>query len=82
VVEKLLNYEISINPQSVAWTQTDLDNLEKAIRTGARKVKHGDEEIEFRSLREMQSLRREMRKSLGIADGRTSRRTAVASKGL
>lgn len=37
----------------MAYTQADIDTLEKAIATGALKVKRGEEEVTYRSLEEM-----------------------------
>lgn len=37
----------------MAVTQKDIDDLEKAIASGAKKVKRGDREIEYRDLDEM-----------------------------
>lgn len=44
----------------MAWTQADLDNLNKAIATGATRVKFQGHETEFRSLDEMFRLRDKM----------------------
>ena len=66
----------------MAWTQTDLDKLERAIATGARRVKFGDVEQEFRSLTEMRSLRDEMRKELGLIQGGSRRVYPAFDKGL
>ena len=56
----------------MAFTQTQLDELERAIAQGARVVKYEDKEITFRSIEDMRDLRREMRRELGIdaSDGR------------
>lgn len=48
----------------MAWTQTDIDRLKKAIGTGAKRVEFGSGETrrvqEFRSLAEMWSILAEM----------------------
>lgn len=44
----------------MAFSQSDIDNLKAAIARGARKVKQGDEEIEFTSLADMQKTLRMM----------------------
>jgi len=41
----------------VGWTQTDLDNLDEAIATGARTVSHGDKTVKYRSLDSMLTTR-------------------------
>jgi hypothetical protein len=67
----------------MAFTQTDIDNLEAAIARGVKKVKQGDEEVEYRSLSEMERTLRRMRQS--VAPG-SSRRIAATyprtSRGL
>jgi hypothetical protein len=47
------------------FTVDDLTQLERAIATGARRVKYADREIEYRSLTEMRTLAEEIRRSLG-----------------
>lgn len=65
-----------------AWTQADLDALEKSIALGARKVKYSDKEVEYASIREMLMTRDIIRRALG----KTSAGGAVfyipTSKGL
>jgi hypothetical protein len=67
----------------MAFTQTDIDNLEAAIARGVKKVKQGDEEVEYRSLSEMERTLRSMRQSVAP---RSSRRIAATyprtSRGL
>lgn len=50
----------------MAWTLTQLEALEAAIATGTTKVKYEDREVSYRSLAEMFTLRRAMRKALGL----------------
>jgi hypothetical protein len=66
----------------MAWTTTDLEKLERAMATGARRVKFGDVEQEFRSLTEMRSLRDEMRKELGLVSSGSRRVYPEFDKGL
>jgi hypothetical protein len=40
----------------MAWNQTDIDKLERAIATGARRVRFADREVEYRTLEEMQAI--------------------------
>jgi len=37
----------------MAWTQTDLDNIEKAMASGQRKVRLGQREVEYHSIEQM-----------------------------
>lgn len=56
-------------------------DLEAAIATGARKVKLGDKEIEYRGLTEMYEALKNLKRKAGI--GRKSRYcTPTFSKGL
>ena len=50
----------------MAWTQDDLDTINLAIATGARKVRFADgRETEFRSLPDMRSIRDEIAAEIG-----------------
>lgn len=65
----------------MAFSQTDIDNLKASIARGARKVKQGDEEIEYTSLADMQRALRMMQaevapasvKPIGVTYPRTGR---------
>ncbi|TQV85201.1 hypothetical protein FKG94_03150 [Exilibacterium tricleocarpae] len=48
----------------MAWTQKDLDDLEKAFKSGVLKVKYQDRETEYRSFEEMKALLEEARAQL------------------
>jgi hypothetical protein len=65
----------------MAYTQTQLDALEEALAKGVIEVSYGDRSVKYRSLREMRSLRDEMRRALGKIK-RTNRRKMQVSKGL
>lgn len=65
----------------MAYTQTDLDNLEASIKQGALTVRYKDHQVTYRSLEEMLKIRDLMRKELGLVD-RTQRVFAKFSKGL
>jgi hypothetical protein len=65
----------------MAWTQTDLDKLEEAIASGARRVKFADKEVEYRDLTEMMQVRDLMRQKLGKST-KGQRILASHSKGL
>lgn len=56
----------------MAYTQAQLDELERALAQGARVVKYEDKETTYRTIEDMRDLRREMRRELGldIQDGR------------
>jgi len=63
------------------WTQKDLDALNLAIASGARKVKYTDKEIEYRSLDDMLRIRKIILEALGLAK-KSNRLLANHSKGL
>lgn len=48
----------------MAITQADIDALEIAIASGAKKVKFSDRETEYRDLDEMKQILNDMRASL------------------
>ena len=48
----------------MAWTSTDLVNIETAIANGERRVRLGDKEVEYRTIDEMLRIRSEIIKSL------------------
>ena len=66
----------------MAFQQSDLDALEKAIATGARVVKQGDKEIQYGSLREMLTVRDLMRRELGIVSDAQTRIFPRFDKGI
>lgn len=41
----------------MAWTQADLDTIEAAIATGARRVRYQTHEVEYQSLGDMLKVR-------------------------
>ena len=66
----------------MAWTQTDLDALETAIKAGVRTVQYGDRSISYHSLEEMLKLRDVMKQAVNTAAGTTTRCTyAMYQKG-
>lgn len=65
----------------MAWTDADLAEIEKAIKSGAKRVKYQDKEIEYQSLAEMLQARDLIRVELGKVS-RTRRVFANFSKGL
>lgn len=49
----------------MAFTQSDIDALEEAIGTGARRVRYSDgSEVEYRTLAEMRSILADMKASV------------------
>lgn len=52
----------------MAWTQADLDALDKAIKSGARRVRRGDRDVEYRDLGEMLRVREMIRADLGLTE--------------
>jgi len=65
----------------MAWAQSDLDNIERAIASGARKVKYQDKEIEYASMDDMIKARAAIRKALGKS-AKAQRVYATFDKGL
>jgi len=50
----------------MAWTQTDLDALNKAISNGVTSVRYADRSVQYRSLNEMLKIRSLMMDELGL----------------
>jgi hypothetical protein len=63
------------------FTADDLAQLEKAIASGAKRVKYSDKEVEYNSLTDMCRARDMIRKELGLVDGRFGRILSSHSKG-
>lgn len=54
----------------MAWTQSDLDAIEKAIATGARRVRYQTHEVEYQSIGDMLKVRQIIKDELaGNAPG-------------
>jgi hypothetical protein len=51
----------------MAWTQTDLDSIERAIASGTTRVRYKDREVQYNSLAELITIRNLIRDSLGSA---------------
>lgn len=68
----------------MAWTQTDLDRLDAAFSRGIRRVTFVDgQTVEYYSVAEYQSLKRDMQADIAAAAGtRKTFRLAATSKGL
>jgi hypothetical protein len=54
----------------MAYTQSDLDLIEAAIKEGALTVKYADKQVTYRSLDEMLRIRDLIRAELGITTPR------------
>lgn len=50
----------------MAWTQADLDALNKAVASGALSVRYVDRTVQYRSLEEVLAIRRMMLDELGL----------------
>lgn len=48
------------------FTTDELAAVEKAIATGATRVKYADKEVEYRSLSELYNLREQIKDELGL----------------
>jgi hypothetical protein len=68
----------------LAWTEDDLTKLENAMKLGLEEVQFGDRKQKFRSLKEMERLRRTMKKELGLLTGglEGGQRLVKFSKGI
>jgi hypothetical protein len=49
----------------MAWTQADLDSLDKAIKSGAEEIRFKENSVKLRGLAEMMATRRLILKELG-----------------
>ncbi|MPS30642.1 MAG: hypothetical protein E2576_14320 [Alcaligenaceae bacterium] len=58
----------------MAFTQSDLDALKRAIAGGQVEVQYGDKRVRYRSLDEMKGLLRMMQEDVNRAAGRRPRR--------
>ena len=63
------------------FTEADLTAINKAIKTGALKVKYTDKEIQYSSLEEMLRIRDQIRRDLGLNNS-TQRVPMKFGKGL
>jgi len=65
----------------MAYTQTDLDAIEKAIATGTRRVTVDGKTVEYRDMAEMMKARDLIRRELGVSTGDV-RKYGTFSRGL
>ncbi len=66
----------------MAFTVTTLNDLEKAIGSGARRIQYQDREVDLRTQKDMLALRRLIRKDLGLDQPKSRRLGSSYSKGL
>jgi len=68
----------------MAWTQTDIDALERAIADGrgARTITFSDQSTTFGSIAEMLQLLATMKTAVATAAGMSTTRYAAFSKGV
>jgi hypothetical protein len=66
----------------MAYTTDEYNALTSAMALGATFVKYSDKEIHYRTLAEMQSLKRDMEIDLGIIKNAGRKKIGVYSKGL
>ena len=66
----------------MAWTQTDLDNMNAAIASGERSVRYPNGSVEYRDLTDMERIKGQMEAELGVTATLRTRRYASTSKGL
>jgi hypothetical protein len=64
------------------WTQSDIDALRAAVKTGARVVKYADRTVEYHDLAAMRSLLAEMVAAVAAASGGKPYTLATTRKGL
>lgn len=65
----------------MAYTQSDLDAIDRAIATGTRRVTVDGRSVEYRDVAEMMRVRDLIKRDLGQTAGST-RRYGTYSKGL
>lgn len=53
----------------MAYTQSDLTNLQKAMASGVKQAMRGDEMVQYRSLAEMERIEEKMKRDLGLTTG-------------
>jgi len=51
----------------MAWTQADLDAIERAIANGTTEVQFGDRTIKYRSLTQLQRIRSQIMQEINAA---------------
>lgn len=64
------------------YTQTDLDGLDAAIKTGALTIEYADKKVTYRSMSEMLQVRAAMLADLGLTQVDSGRVFASFDKGI
>lgn len=72
----------STNGDVMAFTQTEIDALKKAIASGVLTVRHGDTSTTYRSLAEMERALKMMQGEVNPASVAPRRTVASFSRGL
>lgn len=65
----------------MAWTQADIEVIERAIASGTLSVKFADEEVVYRSISDLLKARDAMRSALEGSTGKIRCTYATYSKG-
>lgn len=66
----------------MAFTQENLDTLNEAIATGARSVRYGDKQVDYKTLDEMLRARAIMQQELGLITPASKKFYSHHNKGL
>jgi hypothetical protein len=66
----------------MAYTQAQIDALKRAIASGVLIVRHGDEQVTYRSLAEMRQALADMEGEVNPTTGPARRTVAGFSRGL
>ncbi|MBZ7921648.1 hypothetical protein LAC81_07620 [Ensifer adhaerens] len=66
----------------MAYTQTQIDALKKAIASGVLTVRHGDEQVTYRSFSEMRQLLKDMEAEVNPSSQPSRRTVAGFTRGL
>jgi hypothetical protein len=66
----------------MAWSQSDLDAIEVAIKSGTTMVKYDTKTVTYRSLDELIRIRELIKKELGQTTGASARVYMETSKGI
>jgi hypothetical protein len=65
----------------MAFTESDLTKLEDAIKSGVKRVKFADREVEYQDLAAMLKARDLLRRELGLTSAKSGRQYASFAKG-
>jgi hypothetical protein len=65
----------------MAWTQDDLDVIERMIAQGVLEMEYGDKKLKYTSLNDMLRVRDLIRAELGLTNSTSNRKYAQFNKG-